>query len=75
MRNPCFALDDRHPVLCDNWHDAKAFAAPVSKKANNSCRLLTVASARSQPAQARRHHRGGYLTLRGTSKLMGQQYP
>ena len=58
MRNPCFALDDRHPVLCDNWHDAKAFAAPVSKKANNSYRLLTVASARSQPAQARRHHPG-----------------
>jgi hypothetical protein len=41
--------DDRHPVQCDNWHDAIAFAARLSKKTNNPYRLLTVASAATTP--------------------------
>jgi hypothetical protein len=41
--------DDRHPVQCDNWHDAKAFAARHSKKTNNPYRLLMVASATTTP--------------------------
>ena len=35
--------DDRHPVACVNWHDAKAFAAWLSKKVGRAYRLLTEA--------------------------------
>jgi formylglycine-generating enzyme required for sulfatase activity len=30
--NPGFAQDDRHPVVCVNWFDAKAFVMWLSKK-------------------------------------------
>jgi formylglycine-generating enzyme required for sulfatase activity len=42
-RSPSFDQDDRHPVVCVNWHDAKAFAAWLSKKVGKEYRLLTEA--------------------------------
>jgi formylglycine-generating enzyme required for sulfatase activity len=42
-RNPGFDQDDRHPVVCVNWHAAKAFAAWLSKKVGKTYRLLTEA--------------------------------
>jgi formylglycine-generating enzyme required for sulfatase activity len=35
-RSPGFAQDDRHPVVCVNWVDAKAYAAWLSKKTGES---------------------------------------
>ena len=43
FRNPGFAQDDRHPVVCVSWDDAKAFAAWLSKKTSKPYRLLTEA--------------------------------
>jgi hypothetical protein len=59
--------DDRHPVQCDSWHDAKAFASRHSKKPNNPYRLVNG---------GKRNHDAirGYIALRGTSKLMGHTY-
>jgi len=31
-RNPGFAQDDQHPVVCVSWNDAKAFAEWISRK-------------------------------------------
>lgn len=41
--NPGFAQDDRHPVVCVNWDDAKAFAAWLAKKTGKPYRLLSEA--------------------------------
>jgi formylglycine-generating enzyme required for sulfatase activity len=43
FRNPGFAQDDRHPVVCVNWDDAKAYAVWLSKKTGKSYRLLSEA--------------------------------
>jgi formylglycine-generating enzyme required for sulfatase activity len=43
FRNPGFAQDDRHPVVCVNWEDAKAFVAWLAKKTRKPYRLLTEA--------------------------------
>ena len=40
-RNPGFAQTNKHPVVCVNWHDAKAYAGWLSKKAGKPYRLLT----------------------------------
>jgi len=40
-RNPGFAQDDGHPVVCINWYDAKAFTAWLSRKTGKTYRLLT----------------------------------
>lgn len=42
-RVPGFAQTDRHPVACVNWHDAKAYAAWLSRKSGKRYRLLTEA--------------------------------
>jgi formylglycine-generating enzyme required for sulfatase activity len=42
-RSPGFPQDDRHPVVCVNWHDAKAFVAWLSKTTGKSYRLLSDA--------------------------------
>jgi formylglycine-generating enzyme required for sulfatase activity len=42
-RFPSFGQDDRHPVVCVNWYDAKAFVAWLSKKVGKAYRLLTEA--------------------------------
>ena len=40
---PGFAQDSSHPAVCVNWHDAKAYAAWVSKKTGKRYRLLSEA--------------------------------
>ena len=44
--------DDRHPVVCVNWHDAREYAAWLSKKSGKRYRLLTEAE-REYAARAR----------------------
>jgi len=38
-----FAQDDRHPVVCVNWDDAKAYATWLSRKTGRTHRLLSEA--------------------------------
>jgi formylglycine-generating enzyme required for sulfatase activity len=38
---PGFAQDDRHPVVCVNWNDARAFVRWLSDRTGKSYRLLT----------------------------------
>jgi formylglycine-generating enzyme required for sulfatase activity/serine/threonine protein kinase len=43
FRNPSFAQDDRDPVVCVSWDDARAFVGWLSQKTNKPYRLLTEA--------------------------------
>ncbi|MFQ5953752.1 MAG: formylglycine-generating enzyme family protein, partial [Kiloniellales bacterium] len=40
-RDPGFPQDDRHPVVCVNWHDAKAYVRWLSRKTGHEYRLLS----------------------------------
>jgi formylglycine-generating enzyme len=42
-RSPGFDQDDRHPVVCTNGNDVKAFVAWLSRKTSSRYRLLTEA--------------------------------
>src|SRR5262245_29690524 len=42
-RSPGFAQTDRHPVVCVNWHDAKAYVAWLASSTVKRYRLLTEA--------------------------------
>jgi formylglycine-generating enzyme required for sulfatase activity len=42
-RNPGFAQDDNHPVVCVNWHDAKDYAAWLAQATGKPYRLLSEA--------------------------------
>jgi formylglycine-generating enzyme required for sulfatase activity len=42
-RSPGFTQNDRHPVVCVNWDDAKAYAAWLSKKTGKIYRLPSEA--------------------------------
>ena len=81
-RNPGFAQDDSHPVVCVNWDDAKAYAAWLSQQTGKTYRLLTEAERESvarsgtttpfwwgasiTPAQA--NYNGNYTYAGGGSK-------
>jgi formylglycine-generating enzyme required for sulfatase activity len=41
FRNPGFAQDGKHPVVCINWDDANAYVAWLSKKTGKLYRLLS----------------------------------
>jgi formylglycine-generating enzyme required for sulfatase activity len=43
FRYPGFRQDDRHPVVCVNWNDAKAYVEWLETKTGKSYRLLTEA--------------------------------
>lgn len=42
-RNPGFAQDDNHPVVCVNWDDAKAYVKWLSEQTGKPYRLLADA--------------------------------
>jgi len=42
-RNPNFAQTDRHPAVCINWDDARAYVAWLSKKTGHTYRLPSEA--------------------------------
>lgn len=42
-RNPGFAQDDSHPVVCVNWEDARVYVAWLSRQAGATYRLLSEA--------------------------------
>jgi formylglycine-generating enzyme required for sulfatase activity len=42
-RNPGFAQDDSHPVVCVNWDDAKAYTAWLAQATGKPYRLLSEA--------------------------------
>ncbi len=42
-RNPGFAQDDRHPVVCVNWNDAQGYVDWLSQRTGLTYRLLSEA--------------------------------
>ena len=82
FRNPGFTQDDRHPVVCVSWDDAKAFATWLSKKTNKPYRLLSEAEREyatragtttpfwwgSSISTTQANYRGDYYTYGGGSK-------
>ena len=43
FRNPNFAQDDSHPVVCVNWNDARVYVQWLSRKTGKLYRLLSEA--------------------------------
>jgi serine/threonine protein kinase len=61
-RNPGFAQDDHHPVICVSWDDASAYAQWLSKRTHHRYRLPSQAewlhAARLQPDSGSTCRRG-----------------
>lgn len=82
LRDPGFAQDDRHPVVCVTWSDAKAYVAWLNSNTRGGYRLLSEAEW-EYVARAGSHAAypwgadagGGCRDANGADQTIGDLYP